>query len=127
METSLNKLFNNVLKLNISPNAIADVYTIKYKDVKNSEQEAGNKKSSSKNTVIVRFTSHRDRQIVLGNRKHLKGSGIRIYEELSKDTLMLYKKTVSKYSGHNVWTFQDKVFVKINDVVKRIYIEDFQE
>lgn len=127
-EARVNNLFNNVLKLNIKPSAIADVYTFNYKnDSKKSKQKGDKEIDEVKSTVVVRFTSHKDRQSVLRSRKQLKSTGIKIYEELSRDTLSLYKKAVKKYSDRNVWTFGDKVFIKDGDVKKKLNSEELND
>lgn len=114
------KLFNNVLKVNISPNCINDAYrigtinqnnTVKNLPTKNSKKQA--------RTIVVRFRSVRERQQILINRKLLRSTGIRIYEELSTNTLKLFQKCMKKFPRQDLWTFGDKVFVKI-DGIKRI-------
>lgn len=125
IEGMVNNLFNNVLKLNIPTNSVADVYRINYKKKeKNEGQKVEADKVKNKATVIVRFASFKERQLVLKSRKHLKSTGITIYEELSRDTIMLYEKAVKKYSRRNVWTFGDRVFGNINGVKKRLYEKD---
>lgn len=64
--------------------------------------------------IIVKFTSYRERQKVLQNRKMLKGSGIVIREDLTRTRLTLWQDAVKTFGYQSVWTRDGVIFVVKN-------------
>ncbi|KAB0795745.1 hypothetical protein PPYR_04766 [Photinus pyralis] len=85
----------------------------------------GKPTSGSSRQIIVKFTSYRYRKLVFDNKKLLKGTGIRIAEDLTKTRLMLLKEAISRYPRENVWSFDGNIWV--NTGGKKILIRSVAE
>ena len=60
--------------------------------------------------VIVKFTSYRKRSEVFRSKRQLKGTGVTIREDLTKERLKLLQECITKYGLNNVWTLNGVVF-----------------
>ena len=70
----------------------------------------GSKKNSNR-PVIVRLDSQNKRNLLLKNKKKLKGQKIGVMEDLDKERLMLYKMAQEKTSRKAVFTMDGNIFV----------------
>ena len=59
-------------------------------------------------TIICRITKFKEKQEILKNAKHLKNTGIFIYEDLCKDTIELNKE-VFKNFGKKCWSIKGRI------------------
>ena len=67
----------------------------------------GVKRPGSRRPIIVQFSTYRRREVVIRNRKLLKGTNVVIREDLTSRRLSLMKAAVNKYGYKNVWTVLD--------------------
>lgn len=74
------------------------------------------KAGSKPRPIIVKFIGYAPRKALFVSKKALKGSGITIREDLTKNRLDLMKRAVEAYSERNVWTFDGVVMVKVGDI-----------
>ena len=70
--------------------------------------------------VIVKFTSYRKRSEVFRSKRQLKGTGVTIREDLTKERLKLLQECITKYGLNNVWTLDGVVFVKSGNAKRRV-------
>uniref|UniRef100_A0A1Y1JWB7 L1 transposable element RRM domain-containing protein n=1 Tax=Photinus pyralis TaxID=7054 RepID=A0A1Y1JWB7_PHOPY len=103
-------VFNGQLKLALQPNDIERVHRIGPKLPNNQKPRP----------IIVLFHSYKIRQAVFSSKKLLKNSGITIREDLTKYRLQLLQTAAKKFSAHNTWTIDGKIFVKYNGKIKAI-------
>uniref|UniRef100_A0A1B6LX41 Uncharacterized protein n=1 Tax=Graphocephala atropunctata TaxID=36148 RepID=A0A1B6LX41_9HEMI len=54
--------------------------------------------------IIVRFLSYRDRRLVFGAKKKLKGSGIVMKEDLTTRRLEVYRTVAAEHGPRQTWT-----------------------
>ena len=54
------------------------------------------------------------RQEIFGKKKKLKGTGIRITENLTRIRYELYKQALQKFGKNNVWTMEGRVVIKLD-------------
>ncbi|KAK9695300.1 hypothetical protein QE152_g32652 [Popillia japonica] len=78
----------------------------------------------SKRGVILKFTNHWCKTAVLKNRHRLKGTGVLIFEDLTKYRHHLYKTAQQKYGAKNTYTLDGTIFVKIGDMKHKINSRD---
>ncbi|KAK3910875.1 LINE-1 retrotransposable element ORF1 protein [Frankliniella fusca] len=65
--------------------------------------------------IIVKFIGYSPRRSMFTAKKALKGSGITIREDLTRERLELLKEASEAYNQRNVWTQDGVVMVKIGD------------
>lgn len=71
-------------------------------------------RTGSSRQVIVKFVSYQHKRMAIQRRKLLKGTGISISEDLTKERLSLFKSAQSRYGKGNVWTLDGLVWVNHN-------------
>lgn len=59
--------------------------------------------------IIVRFTSYRDRRVVVDSKKRLKGTGIVIREDLTTLRLELLRKVTAVYGVRSTWSQDGRI------------------
>lgn len=59
--------------------------------------------------IIVRFISYRDRRLIYGNKKKLKGTGVTIREDLTTQRVKVWREAVQRHGLKNTWTQDGKV------------------
>ena len=70
--------------------------------------------------IIVKFVSYRKRSEVYRNKRQLKGSGITVREDLTRQRHGLLREAITKFGLHNVWTQDGVIVVKDGETKKRI-------
>ena len=70
--------------------------------------------------IIVKFVSYRKRSEVYRNKRQLKGSGITIREDLTRQRHGLLREAITKFGLHNVWTQDGVIVVKDGETKKRV-------
>lgn len=80
----------------------------------------GRKVDDRPRPVIVKFVSYRKRREVFSNKRQLKGSGITIREDLTKERFKLLQECIAKYGLSNVWTLDGVIFVKNGNSKRRV-------
>ncbi|XP_026289139.2 protein unc-13 homolog C-like [Frankliniella occidentalis] len=73
------------------------------------------KPGSNPRPIIVKFIGYGPRQAMFRAKKALKGSGITIREDLTKQRLDLLKGAAEVYFEKNVWSHDGVIMVKIGD------------
>lgn len=73
--------------------------------------------------VIVKFIGYTPRRAMFTNKKSLKGSGITIREDLTKQRLDLLKQAAEFFEEKNVWTQDEVIKVKIHGVERPIRLK----
>lgn len=112
VENKVLNIINNNLKLNeVSRNHIDRCHRTG-KKFDNSAQNQGARKPRP---IIVKFVSYKQRQLVFQNKKLLKGSGIKICEDLTKTRLSLMHNVIQKYGYRNVWTLDGSIVFNHNN------------
>ena len=71
----------------------------------------GRKAENRKRPIIARFVSYRKRKTVFEAKKKLKGTGIVISENLTKERYELYKKCIQDYGRENVYTLDGRIYI----------------
>ena len=84
----------------------------------------GKKDVGKPRPIIIKFLSYRKRNEMFRNKRQLKGSGITIREDLTKQRHLLLKECIQKYGLPNVWTMDGVIIVKQGDVKHRISCKD---
>lgn len=84
----------------------------------------GRKDSGKPRPIIIKFVSYRKRSEMFRNKRQLKGSGITIREDLTKQRHILLKECIEKYGLPNVWTMDGVIIVKRGDMKRRITCRD---
>jgi hypothetical protein len=92
-------IINKQLKVDCSENHINEVSRLKGSEGKDS-------------TILVKFVTFWKRNEVFKAKKLLKGTGIFINEDLSKNQYELLKMARKKIGNHNVWSAGGKIFAK---------------
>jgi len=75
--------------------------------------------------IIVRFLSYRWRSQVFFAKKHLKGTGIVITENLTSCRHKLSKATQEKFGFKSVWTIDGRIMANVNN--KKVVIDDYSD
>lgn len=70
--------------------------------------------------IIVKFISYRKRSEVFRSKKNLKGTGITIREDLTRNRHNLLRDAITKFGVTNVWTQDGVIIAKQGDEKKRI-------
>lgn len=60
--------------------------------------------------IIVKFISYKIRDCIFKNKKLLKGKQFRVYEDLTKHRLELYKLAMRKHGMKRVWTADGNIY-----------------
>jgi hypothetical protein len=71
-------------------------------------------KSGRPRPIIVKFVSYQKRATFFGAKRHLRGSGTTVREDLTAQRLHVLRAAVEKYGLHNVWS-QDGVVIVLID------------
>ena len=80
----------------------------------------GKREAGKPRPIIVKFVSYRKRNELFRNKRQLKGSGITIREDLTKQRHNLLKECINKYGLPSVWTMDGVIIVKRGDTKHRI-------
>lgn len=78
----------------------------------------------AKRHIIVKFTSYNVRRIVLQKRNLLKGTRIRIVEDLTKSRLDLLKCAEMHVTKKNTWSLDGNIWIKWNNQKQIIKSEE---
>ncbi|KAK3909440.1 Protein unc-13-like protein C [Frankliniella fusca] len=73
------------------------------------------KPGSKPRPIIVKFIGYGPRRAMFSAKKALKGSGVTIREDLTKQRLDLLKQAAEAYYEKNVWTQDGVIMVKVGD------------
>lgn len=105
------------LNLNITPEYIDYVHRT------GAPQAARN----SNRGILVKFTSHYCKNLLLKNRHKLKGTKLLIMEDLTLCRRELYRKAKDRFGVRNVYTLDGTIYVKKGSNKHKILtLEDFQ-
>ena len=76
--------------------------------------------------VLVRFSNRRARNDVFFNKRDLKGhrDKVLITEHLTTYRMNLLNQAKSIVGNHNVWSKKCEIYVKIRNVIRRVWSED---
>ena len=66
-------------------------------------------------SILVKFSSYRHRKRVLQGRKSLRGTKIRISEDLTSARHSLFRDSVTHFGGKQVYIFDGNIYVRIDD------------
>lgn len=77
-----------------------------------------------KQHIIVKFVSYRTRDMVMKQKKKLKGSGVVVTEDLTKARLEILKSAGERFGKQNTWSHDGVILVKRNDQKLRIKSEE---
>jgi len=102
------EIINRKLELNMTREQICRVH------------RTGKIKSNKPRGIIIKFVSYKQRSLVFQNKKKLKGSGIIITEDLTKNRLSLYKTACDVYGPRNTWSKDGCILVNFEGTIKRI-------
>ncbi|CAH1106999.1 unnamed protein product [Psylliodes chrysocephalus] len=105
-------LINNTMKIKCNIWDINDLHRI------------GKLNKFKNRTLIVDFASNLKKQEILKSRNMLKGTEIFLNGQLSNKSYNLLKKAKSKYGNNSVWTWNGQIFIKENDAVRQICLEE---
>lgn len=105
-------LFNKTLKV-----------TVKNPDIQKCYRVSGKNPGDKPPAVIVRFSNDAIRYAVLKNRRALKNN-VKIKEDLTKYRLRLFHSAINQFSSKNSWVANGCVYVKCDEVVRRISNEN---
>lgn len=85
----------------------------------------GKKSDNRKNPrpLSVEFTNRWKRNLVFASKKHLKGTGVVISEQLVRSRLDLYNKVRTKVGMRSCWTFMGNVYASVNGVRRKVLKE----
>lgn len=115
LEDKVIKIFNDKMSIKTDHKQIEYVHRIK----SNTTQI----NSGRNQPVIIRMDSQL-RKLVFSKKKTLKGSGIVIREDLTKQRLQLYKDAANLFSFKNVWTNQGNIFISHGNKIHKIVSHD---
>ena len=73
-----------------------------------------NRKDGKLQAIIVKFTTQNN---IYSNKKKLKGKNFLITESLMSRRYHLLKEALEKYSVKNIWTSDDRVLFKQNNII----------
>ena len=77
-------------------------------------------------TLIVKFTRHKDRHLIFKNKKLLKGNSTFVTESLTLKSMGHLKKAREQHAFANVWTPDGEIIFKRNDCNPKV-LSDFCE
>ena len=84
------------------------------KDVTRSHR-LGRKIDNKSRPIIARFAIEEKKMEVFRSKRHLKGKGISLAENLTKSRVEIYKAAIAAHGHKNVWTWEGRVFLKVNE------------
>lgn len=107
------RVVNEFLKIPITKNDIERSHRVGSLN-ENRNSNGGERRSTRKNPtkprpIIVKFLSYRTRNLVISNRRALKGSKMGIDEDLTKENASLLKKTKDCTKVLSTWTTDGRV------------------
>jgi hypothetical protein len=91
---------------------------ITIKDISRSHR-LGAKKDDKTRPIIARLVSYRSKQSIYRNKRKLKGKGVVITENLTKERYQLYKKCQTKYGKDKCWTMDGNIHFLTGEKIKR--------
>ena len=103
------------LVLNVVNDSL-EIADITVKDISRSHR-LGKKKDGKTRPIIARFTSYRSKQAIYKTKRKLKGKGIVITENLTKERYDLYQKCQTRFGKDKCWTIDGNIHLltgKIN-------------
>ncbi|KAK3917579.1 Protein unc-13-like protein C [Frankliniella fusca] len=77
--------------------------------------------------IIVKFIGYATRKAVFTSKKTLKGSGITIRKDLTRQRLDLLKKTAEVFTEKNVWTQDGVILVKVPGVQRPVRLRSVKD
>jgi len=101
-ENKVRELCEQKLKVNVSAGAIQRAHRL------------GSKKTERSRPIIVRFTDYKMKQHIYKQKRHLKGTGLLITENLTPPRQALYKQVRECKSVSASWTNDGNIFVLHN-------------
>lgn len=104
------QMLNNKMKLNVENVHIQNCYRVGAKTPVDKPP-----------AVLIRFSSEVERELVLRNRRLLKGSDIQVKEDLTKRRLDLLREAVEKFTSKNAWVLNGTVYIRRNNKVHKVY------
>ncbi|KAI4454239.1 l1 transposable element-related [Holotrichia oblita] len=72
----------------------------------------GPQKKDGKRDILVKFNAYRYRRIVLQKKSLLKGTGVSIMEDLTRNRYLCYRKVREKVGVKNAWVFDGNIYMK---------------
>lgn len=96
------------LKTNITTDDVDQIYRV------------GKRSAESTRPIIVKFVNIKTKNLILKNRKMLKGTKIVITEDLTREKHAILKEAVLKLGNRNVWTMDGTVYVNVKNKKFRI-------
>jgi len=96
------------LKIEISPGTIDNIH------------RTGKKVQDKDRPIIVKFTSYKHKLNLILKRKDLRGTGISIQDDLTKERLNLLKQAKVKVGLENAWAVRGNVYIKTANGKKRV-------
>lgn len=94
------------------------------KDIEECFRVGKDRLESKPRPVFLKIISLKLKNDIMKSKKLLKGSKIRIYEDLTRNNYNLYKRCVLKREWQNVWTANGKILVKDRDGIIKEVNED---
>ena len=107
-EENVETVVNNVIKEEVKVKLDA-------KDVSRTHRLGRRRSDGKPRPIIVRFLSYRQRAKVFSSKKNLKGKKTFISENLTKKRYTLLQTCVEKFGTKNVWSYDGRIYVAIND------------
>nr|CAI5831867.1 unnamed protein product [Callosobruchus analis] len=85
----------------------------------------GRKEEGKNRGVFIKITSIEKRNLIYAKKKHLKGTGVVVREDLTSLRAELLRKAIEKIGLRNVWTENGKIFSIFNK--KKIIIRNIED
>lgn len=104
-EEKVLKLFRQKLNVNISPDRIDNCH------------RTGKYIQDGKRGIIVKFATFKDKMEIFKNKRMLKGTGVIVTEDLTKERVRLLKTARDAHDVNNVWTHLGRICVKIDNKI----------
>ena len=102
-EESVIQIIHEKLNIQLEPEAIDSCHPV-------------GQARDGKQSIIIKFVSYRSKRRVMQQRGKLKGTDIRIVEDLTRARHALFQKAVKKFGFRNVWQLDGTINVKVKDV-----------
>lgn len=88
----------------------------------------GQKKAGSIRPIIMKLVSYQKRRELFFNKRHLKGTGTTIREDLTASRMQLLQDVINKVGVKNTWTVDGTIFIRHGSTKKKIAAkEDIQQ
>jgi uncharacterized protein YlxP (DUF503 family) len=111
IEKKVLTLFNNTLQVTVKSSDIEAVHRLGNRDkLKDKLKNKGNE--IPPRGVIVRFVNRKHRELVIKNRKQLKGKKTVIVEDLTNENYRLYQKVKEDELCKQAWTTAGKIMMQ---------------